>query len=131
MTTHPKECFTGTDAVTANMNMRQFKGKSIFLGPLPDNFLRVDVVGGDQFNQLQLDEELAASLQQRYDQQARSRRTWTAQYRAQLVITFVEAKLVKNYGIINMNPYIRLRVGHTIFETKTKYVLVIVSKYFG
>ncbi|XP_058802850.1 toll-interacting protein-like [Phymastichus coffea] len=84
--------------------------KRAFLGPLPANFLRIEEpVSGNQ--QVEADRQAAFALQQMQNQ--------TMSVMGRLTITVVQAKLVKNYGFTGIDPYVRLRVGHTIYETHT------------
>lgn len=103
---------------SASGNFRREQGENwrsrVVVGPLKDDFLR----------------PFSTQIIQRSSQQERGDRELaiqlTHQQRTQpyvpgvvghLVITVVEATFVKNYGMTRMDPYVRLRIGHTIYET--------------
>lgn len=83
--------------------------KKAVLMPLPDDFLRFAVTNNDS-----ADAQAAMAL---YRQSA-------PQYVApnhvgRLSITCAQAKLARNYGLTRMDPYVRIRVGHYVYETHT------------
>ncbi|XP_074595495.1 toll-interacting protein-like [Brevipalpus obovatus] len=82
---------------------------------MPADFLRI----GDSSNekQINLDQETALALQHQYA----NYNVFSNNIKGRLVITVNEAKLVKNYGVTRMDPYVRLRIGHQIYETRTCY----------
>ncbi|XP_076312557.1 toll-interacting protein-like isoform X1 [Tachypleus tridentatus] len=86
----------------------------IMIGELPEDFLRISVSNQQQ---LAADEQAAIALQQQYCSGGFAPSNVTGR----LSITVIEAKLNKNYGVTRMDPYVRLRVGHTIYETPTDY----------
>lgn len=85
------------------------------VGELPNDFLRT----GPQLTQEQEDERIARILQAQ--QQAGVNVVSAASFAGRLSISVVQAKLIKNYGITKMDPYCRVRIGHTVFETPTAY----------
>lgn len=89
----------------------------VYVGDLPNDFLRLDVISLDEpTNRLQqesADQQAAMALQQALSCVQGDRD------RNRLNITIVQARLVKNYGLTRMDPYVRLRVGHCVYETQT------------
>ncbi|XP_059150128.1 toll-interacting protein B-like [Physella acuta] len=87
----------------------------VMVGELPTDFLRT----GPSLTQEQEDERIARILQAQ--QQAGGNVVSTGNIVGRLSISVVQAKLTKNYGITKMDPYCRIRLGHTVFETPTAY----------
>ncbi|XP_054159266.1 toll-interacting protein B-like [Oppia nitens] len=120
---------TSPKAVANNMDGERIvrNNTNILIGRLPEDFLRFDANDGTNgetvqsprtLHQIQADEEVAMALQQQQYHR------WTASpqnIRGRLDVTIVEARLVKNYGVTRMDPYVRLRIGHHIYETRTCY----------
>lgn len=103
----------------------------VVVGPLREDFLRPFVTPGHSPSQQErTDRELAIQLTQQQKTQP-----LVPGVIGHLVITVVEvwllvmiimnikvcislqATFVKNYGMTRMDPYVRLRIGHTIYET--------------
>nr|CAH7754632.1 unnamed protein product [Callosobruchus chinensis] len=90
------------------------KRNRTLLGELPEDFLRVTTSAQEQ--QEAADRQTALALQQHY---AGTATTYVPDACGRLSITLVQAKLAKNYGMTRMDPYCRIRVGHSIYETPT------------
>ncbi|XP_047364578.1 toll-interacting protein A-like [Vespa velutina] len=89
--------------------------KRAFVGPLPQGFLKLEDRNAQQ-QQEAADQQAALALQQL---QMQSNPMLHDPRMGKLSITIAQAKLVKNYGMTRMDPYVRLRVGHSIYETHT------------
>lgn len=83
---------------------------------MPPDFLRISNHGhlSAQEQQEAADAQTALALQQQLVETP-----YTYNTRGRLSITVAQAKLVKNYGMTRMDPYVRLRVGHSVYETHT------------
>ena len=100
---------------------------------LPQDFLRV-VLNKQQIDEKN-DNELAkrmqfGSIQPQYDgypydefnhelTPARAKAMAASLGRGRLQIDILEARLTKNYGLVKMDPYVRVRLGTKVFETPT------------
>ncbi|XP_056640012.1 toll-interacting protein-like [Diorhabda carinulata] len=90
------------------------KRHRVLLGPLPEDFLQINPLRHEQ--QEAADRETALALQQLYTEGPVS---YVINPAGRLSITVAQAKLAKNYGMTRMDPYCRIRVGHSIYETPT------------
>lgn len=88
----------------------------VMVGELPEDFLRVPV--NETEAQVMADERVARLVQA---QQQGGFVAIPANTVGRLTITIAQAKLNKNYGLTKMDPYVRLRIGHSVFETPTDY----------
>ncbi|MFH4974582.1 hypothetical protein AB6A40_001291 [Gnathostoma spinigerum] len=102
----------------------------VLLGELPEDFLRLAILpqntpdtavatGAPSIGVIPLNDP-ALIAQQNFIQAQRAFYSFVPpNTRGRISITIVEAKLAKNYGFVRMDPYCRLRVGNTVFETPT------------
>lgn len=119
MATSPKSLAAQNTKKTNTMNTVARNGKTCVLGNLPDDFLRIKP-SAEQAAQIAADEQAAISLQHQLQaRQATISSTMPTNIIGRLDLTIIEARLVKNYGVTRMDPYVRLRVGHQVYETKT------------
>jgi len=99
--------------------------KHVVIGDLSADFLRLTEAGAstDQ-HQIALDEQAARALQQQLNAPMVAGGGFYSGFvppntRGRLSITVAQARLTKNYGLMKMDPYCRVRVGNTVFETPT------------
>jgi len=99
-----------------NKPSRVDRKDKVMIGSLPNDFLRITNTSLEQ--QISADHETAYALQHQY---LNYNNFANSDIIGRLIITVAEAKLVKNYGVTRMDPYVRLRLGNQIYETKTCY----------
>jgi len=100
--------------------------RKVLVGELPVDFLRIVVpnpVPSPQQQQQQQQQQMYMvdpSTQTFFNQGQMVQGYYSfvpPNTRGRVSITIVEAKLAKNYGLVRMDPYCRVRVGNTVFET--------------
>nr|CAD2190519.1 unnamed protein product [Meloidogyne enterolobii] len=110
-----------------SLNLSELRSR-VLIGQLPDDFLRVSKPEVDPTipQNVQEQQQNIPSIPQQVPYQsfgpAENFYSFVPPHtRGRLSIKIVEAKLTKNYGLpgVRMDPYIRLRIGHTLFETPT------------
>lgn len=106
---------------SANVSRWFTQNRNVLLGPLPEDFLRVR---SEHEDQIVSDARAAMAMQQ--PQNVPTFRTILSPtvpmppVIGRLDILVLEAKLVKNYGLTRMDPYVRIRFGmHQVYESHT------------
>lgn len=93
------------------VNASQSRWKKAMIGPLPDDFLRLTTMSDVIQN---IDAQTSMALYRQTLPQVAA-----PNHVGRLSITCAQAKLNRNYGITRMDPYVRLRLGHYVYETQT------------
>jgi len=91
------------------------RSKQVMVGDLPPDFLRLPTT-----NQQQIANDHQAALMMQA-QQANMPPAVFSPHMARISITVAQAKLTKNYGLTKMDPYCRMRLGHSVLETPTDH----------
>ncbi|GMR53071.1 hypothetical protein PMAYCL1PPCAC_23266, partial [Pristionchus mayeri] len=91
--------------------------RQVLVGPLPDDFLRL-IKPSSSADSAAVDPAAAAHVATPSQPAVYS--FVPPNTRGRISVTILEANLAKNYGLVRMDPYCRLRVGHASFETPTK-----------
>lgn len=109
-----------SDPATRDSNENDRRSQ-VMVGDLPSTFLRVPTNEEIQ-DQMAKDSELAQRIAQEEMssyRQTQAQQQSQAMYANRLIISIVEAKLNKNYGMTRMDPFCSIRVNHTVYETET------------
>uniref|UniRef100_A0A0N4ZNT4 Toll-interacting protein n=1 Tax=Parastrongyloides trichosuri TaxID=131310 RepID=A0A0N4ZNT4_PARTI len=95
-----------------SVNIPELRKRVLLLKDMPDHFLRFTF----QISQQSLTEE---NVIRNIDPEEAFYRFVPPNTRGRIMIRIIEAKLTKSYSIVRMDPYCRIRVGNTTFETPT------------
>ncbi|OWF36076.1 toll-interacting protein-like [Mizuhopecten yessoensis] len=101
---------------TTDQQTQPSRRNQVMVGELPEDFLCMPSSTVQQ--QMIADGRVAQVLQA---QQARGFSAIPTNVLGKLNISIIQAKLTKNYGLTKMDPYVRIRLGHSVFETPTAY----------
>jgi toll-interacting protein len=109
-----------------SLNVSELRSR-VLIGQLPNDFLRLSVPSNSSESGITQAQHSAAIAQQQryYDPEMTPAEHFyyfiPPHTRGRIAVKIVEAKLTKNYGLpgVRMDPYIRLRIGNTLFETPT------------
>ena len=85
------------------------KRKNVMVGNLPEDFLRVSPASSEANSPTSNSHPSTQPMQQRNFSPNNAV--------AQITICVVQAQLTKNYSLTKMDPYVRVRIGHTVYET--------------
>ncbi|KAK0427770.1 hypothetical protein QR680_010419 [Steinernema hermaphroditum] len=112
----------------APLNIAEMK-KKVLLGDLPADFLRLTVPQQQQQQPAQPGQPQQPqqhAVPAGFDPATGGLSAMESFYtfvpphtRGRIAVRITEAKLTKNYGLVRMDPYCRVRVGNAIFETPT------------
>jgi len=109
-----------------SLNVSELRSR-VLIGDLPNDFLRLSVPSNSSEPGIVQSQQSAANAQQlpNYDPDMTPAEHFyyfiPPHTRGRIAVKIVEAKLTKNYGLpgVRMDPYCRLRIGNTLFETPT------------
>lgn len=124
--THAKSRITSSNGsirpTSANVSRWFTQNRNILVGRLPDDFLRITPT--EEQEQIACDARTAAAMHQQ--ENGATFRTILSPtipmppVIGRLDLLVLEAKLVKNYGLTRMDPYVRIRFGmHQVYESHT------------
>ncbi len=115
---HPKSSIIQHNEIKSEIKTDITRDKAYIPNQLPKDFLRV-MLNEQQINET-TDEELARRLQFGVPRQSRPHQSH-AHFRGRLQIDILEAQLNKNYGLVKMDPYIKVTIASKVYETPTVY----------